>query len=270
MSIQIKKSLEDIATYREVGPKFGAILSNIAVQIREAEIRSPRVVTNTFLDNTRRLALDIDYPFGYEQNEYGESFENILCISVNNCVAHGRSTTNFAIGDIVTIDAGISIPAALENRRLHFDAAITVEVKANNCIHLVKAPLVALERIRDMDPPIDDLKISSIIENIARDLNLNIVSCLSGHGIGYKLHEPPMIPNILSPLGGSTKLIPNTIICPEPMYVIDGAGEQATVYLDPDGWSVMTEKLSSHWETMFLYDGEKFEDIVGITREWSV
>lgn len=266
--MQIKKSLADIATYREVGPKFGAILSNIALQISEAKIKSPRAATNLFQNDTRKLTLDIDYPFSYEENKYGERFKDILCISVNNCVAHGRSTADFIVGDIVSIDAGISIPATLENRRLHFDAAITVEVL--DCSHtpLVLAPLIALKAIRDMKLPIDDLRISGIIESVARTHNLDIVSCLSGHGIGYRMHEPPMIPNILSTLGGSTKLIPNTIICPEPMYVINGLGEQATVYLDSDGWSVITEKLSSHWETMFLYDGTKIEDIVGIT-EWS-
>jgi methionyl aminopeptidase len=106
--------------------------------------------------------------------------------------------------------------------------------------------------------------ISHLIQEEAWSKKLSVVTSLVGHGIGYDMHEWPGIPNVV--YNAALRLLPHTFINPEPMFVQGDGSKVARIYLDDDGWSVMTTGISSHWETTFYYDGVHLRDIVGMTE----
>jgi methionine aminopeptidase len=266
MSIQEKKILEDIELYKLVGLKFGAILEGMMRYIQTNNIVKRDDLESFFERAVSKLVQNSYFIFRDQINLHNEKFDHSICFSVNNCIAHGKETKLAERGDIVSIDTGFSIPSVVRhNRRLHFDAAFTLICGTEDTNKLTEAPREALEAISMLTGEIYTSQLSMLIEAVGESRNLQIVNYLTGHGIGYSLHEPPIIFNVLS--GQSLeKLIPGTIICPEPMYVDKADKNMASIYLDVDGWSVMADNLSSHWETMFYYDGNRLIDIVGISK----
>src|SRR5690606_8005754 len=74
-----------------------------------------------------------------------------------------------------------------------------------------------------------------------------IVRELVGHGVGFKLHEKPEVPNY-GKRGSGTKLETGLVICIEPMINMGKAG----VKFWDDGWTVSTidGQPSAHYEHM--------------------
>lgn len=258
----IKTHPDDIAWYLETAPKFGEALKRTARHVRDLYKPIEALeVEKIFMAGMPRY--NGHYPFWDQKNSLGENFPLAICISVNECVAHGMTNILITPGDIVTIDAGFQMEAP-SGRQMFFDAAITVYAgNLDTDQTLLSAPKLALEEIQKLQGKINTLQISSIIEKTAKEASLNIVTGLTGHGIGYGLHLAPRISNVIDPRMGDN-LVPGTFICPEPMYTANGCGESEDIYIDADGWSVMTDALSSHWETVFYYDGNSLRDTVGI------
>ena len=81
-----------------------------------------------------------------------------------------------------------------------------------------------------------------------------VVKILSGHGVGYKVHEEPFVPNFDDGVKGP-KLVPGLVLAIEPM-VNHGTDE---VYLADDGYTFITKdhKRSAHFEhTILITEGE--------------
>jgi len=210
------------------------------------------------------------FPFGEEKNSLGEKFPYDICISVGNCVAHGFGPEKIELGEPVTIDAGISTTLASE-RCLNYDSAISCvvgntkpEPPESKCAFNI---LLHLSRYGKKDLTPRD--ISSIIDqSIAKEKMLTITS-LSGHCIGYKLHQLPAIPNALYEGHGYEPFVKGVLINPEPMVARNSGSPKnriATTWLNGNGWTVETTDSASHWETTFLYDGFNLHDVVGITE----
>ena len=87
--------------------------------------------------------------------------------------------------------------------------------------------------------------IGETINSIAVKNKYSTVKELSGHGVGYKIHEPPYIPNF-GKKGKGIRLLAGTVIAIEPMinegseYILEGE----------DKFTVITEdgKRSAHFE----------------------
>jgi methionyl aminopeptidase len=81
-----------------------------------------------------------------------------------------------------------------------------------------------------------------------------VVKILSGHGVGYKVHEEPYVPNFDDGVKGP-KLVKGLVLAIEPM-VNHGTDE---VYLEDDGYTFTTKdhKKSAHFEhTILITDGK--------------
>ena len=81
-----------------------------------------------------------------------------------------------------------------------------------------------------------------------------VVKILSGHGVGYKVHEEPYVPNFDDGVKGP-KLVPGLVLAIEPMVNL-GTDE---VYLDDDGYTFKTQdgKKSAHFEhTILITEGK--------------
>lgn len=267
--MQIKILPEDIEWYINTAPKFGEVLSAVAdtiainkeIKVGEVIYQFQDIAKHTF-DNK------CIFPFTEQKNSLGELFTRVLCVSINNCIAHGKPNfkTKIIKGDVVKIDGGISTKAP-SGRTMYFDSAITVICGGLEAEEKVKpvilAPAAAIKEMLSLRGEINTRQLSQIIQNHAEEFNLDIVTNLSGHGIGYLLHDQPFITNMTTS-AAATNLIPGTFICPEPMYVANGSGQIADCYIDSDGWSVIVKDISSHWETVLYYDGNKLIDAVGI------
>jgi methionyl aminopeptidase len=96
--------------------------------------------------------------------------------------------------------------------------------------------------------------ISYAIESFIKPHGYGIVEELAGHGVGYKVHEDPYVPNY-GPKNSGPLLKPGMVIAIEPMV---NEGTKAVV-LSPDGYTYRTAdgKRSAHFEkTVLITEGK--------------
>lgn len=172
-------------------------------------------------------------------------FPNICCISVNEGLVHGIPNDKpFLKGDLVKIDCGL----ILDN--LYTDSALSVvaggeTAASENTKHLMQITKKALNlAIREVRPGTKVGDLSYIIQKTVEDAGFSIVRELTGHGLGYNLHEEPTIFNHGSK-GTGMALKPGMTFAIEPIV---SAGERFMKTLD-DRWSIVTRDGS--WGCQF-------------------
>jgi methionyl aminopeptidase len=175
---------------------------------------------------------------------YGyKGFPHLLCVSVNNEIVHGFPGERVIFeGDIVSVDFGLECNGYIS------DAAFTKAVGevSRNTYKLVKVTEECLERgiskAKDGNRLFD---ISKAIFNWAVRNGFDVVRDYVGHGVGFKLHEEPQVPNYVS-LGVNYKLKAGMVLAIEPMLV-EGTYESITAL---NGWTVLTADggKSAHFE----------------------
>lgn len=175
-----------------------------------------------------------------------------LCASVNDEIVHGIGTRDIVLrdGDIVGLDLGVRYPATTG---LYTDMATTVGVgkiseKAEKLIRVTKESLD--QAIHLVKPGQDIREISHHIQKFCESYGYGVIRDLTGHGIGYALHEDPPIFNYDEPRAKPFLLEEGMTICIEPM--ISAGAWQVTV--DPDGWTIRTAdgSLAAHFEHTIL------------------
>lgn len=276
--MQILLSPNDLETYLKEAPIFRDCLR----EIREFLTRRSTPIRSDTIRKTWRGIIEskfkkVQFPFMKQKNALDEPFPFSICISADKCVAHGFGPEVLAPGISVTVDAGIATPAEREGRFLNYDSAVscvigeTIEPNPTSYavpLHINKSVLKVLKSIAGLHcPGLRPRDLSKRIQEEIRSYKLRIVTGLSGHCIGYKMHQLPGIPNAVFAHQGYEPFAPGTLINLEPMAVTNFHDEPeiAQTWIDSNGWSVMTSELSSHWESTFLYDGETLQDVVGIT-----
>lgn len=182
-------------------------------------------------------------------------FPGNICISLNDEVVHGIGAANRIVQecDIVSLDIGVSFNGAVG------DTAVTIgfcELPPDTA-RLLKATQEALmaginaavkgNHIRD---------ISRAVEKRAMADQLGVVREMVGHGVGIRLHEPPDVPNYVTPVKGP-KLVPGMVLAIEPMFNLG----THRISQDSDGWTIRTRdgSLSAHFEHSILITDNKPE-----------
>jgi len=166
-----------------------------------------------------------------------------ICISINNEVVHGFPFGKILKeGDIVGIDFG------LKYKGLYTDMAKTIGVGRINkpAADLVKATEKSLKiGIKEIKPGSHLGDVSYAIQKYAEGKGYSVVRDLTGHGVGYKVHEPPQIPNF-GKKGEGMLLREGMVIAIEPMVNIGNY----QIKLKDDGWTIVTAdgSLSAHFE----------------------
>lgn len=261
-------SEKDLETYKDVAENFGDFLLKLKCLLvyRQTPITQEEICLECSQSETHN-----NWTLGFqdEVNSLGEPFGNSVCVSVNNCVAHGKNKAIIYPGDSVTVDMGVSIPLGDSNRRLYFDSAISCVLGSKEMPLEMQKTLAALKAIGKYQTRLlRPRDLSEIIFKTLSSKDLSVVTSLSGHLIGYQMHMLPGVPNAVYSGHGYEVIPAGALINPEPMaaYCTDKLSVCPT-WLDSDGWSVMTPYRSSHWETTFYYDGHSLHDIVGITGE---
>lgn len=170
-----------------------------------------------------------------------------LCTSVNDQCVHGLPSERvLQNGDIVSLDCGVMVD------RLYTDACITVGVGtiAPATEKFLTESKAALDEACALIRPgtrIGDL--SATIQHSVEGKGYSCMQALTGHGLGYSLHQFPDIPN-LGKAGTGPSLPVHTIIAVEPITAM-GKGE---IRDEGDGWTISTRdgSLSAHFEHTVL------------------
>lgn len=176
-----------------------------------------------------------------------------VCVSVNEEVVHGipRKDRILQEGDIVSLDTGLIYQG------YHSDAARTYGVgkispEAERLIEVTRESF--FQGIQRAKAGGHLHNISNAIADYVIPHGYGIVHDLVGHGIGKRMHEPPMIPNYPQRRKG-VRLKAGMTLAIEPMI---NAGTGEVDWLD-DGWTVISadHSLSAHYEnTVLVTDGE--------------
>lgn len=238
-----KKSPEEIAILKEAGKILGTILRTL---------KKEAVVGATTLDIDDR-AMQLVEEFGVEPVLLGyhptfapAPYPAAVCVSVNNCVQHGIPSEAIVLqaGDVVDIDMTIAYQGMV------VDAGLTVGVGdvSDDARRLLTVTEEALAHgIKAAKPGNHIGDIGHAIQTFVESRGLSCVEVLCGHGVGYAVHEEPLIPNVGKP--GTGPLIEvGHVYAIEPIVNLG----KADVYFDDegDGYSVYTKdgSLSAHFE----------------------
>lgn len=236
------KTQEEIERLRIGGQKLARILRMTAEQVK------PGVDTEFLNDFAHKLIIKEGgkSPFlGYTPYGAKRPFPADICISINEEIVHGIPNEDPRIlqeGDIVGLDAGLLYDGMIT------DHAVTVPVgkitkEALNLLSRTKEALQAGIKEALVGNKVGD--ISHAIENVANSANLAIIEGLTGHGVGYSLHEEPYVPNEGNAGMGET-LIEGMVIAIEPMF----STGSPKIKLAKDGYTYLTKdrSLSAQFE----------------------
>lgn len=170
-------------------------------------------------------------------------FPYSLCISLNDQVVHGFPG-EYVIrdGDIVSVDCGVVLNGFVGDSAYTFPIGnvdpetLRLLKVTKECLYLAIDKAVVGMRIGD---------VGYAVQEHAEKNGFGVVKELVGHGVGFKLHEKPEVPNY-GRRGSGIKLEEGMVIAIEPMI----NGGKAGVKFWDDGWTVSTvdKKPSAHYE----------------------
>lgn len=245
------KTEKEIEILREGGKRLAEILYTVADRARPG-------VTSVELD---AYAFELmkergDSPafLHYRPAGVRRGYPASLCVSINDVIVHGipgEPVLTLKEGDIVTLDAG------LVHGNLITDSAITIGIGMID--EAGKKLIEATERAMNIGIAaarggnhVGDIGFA--IEKFVTPLGFSLADHLSGHGVGYKVHEDPFVPNI-GRKGEGPLLKPGMVIAIEPM-LLEGTSR---VKFEKDEYTVRTKdgKRAAHFEhTIAITEGE--------------
>ena len=242
MAKPILKTDEEIVLLREGGKRLARILRLLG------EALSPGVQTG----DINELALKLIEEAGGEPSlvNYKPAFAKraypaAVCVSVNDEVVHGIPNENNRVlleGDIVGLDIVMTYSGLMVDTAATFPVG-KIDEAAERLLTVTRQALFSGIKAARAGARMGD--IGSAIEEVGEGAGYGIVYELGGHGVGYHVHEEPMVPNIGDP-GTGMKLEENLVLALEPMFN-EGVPE---VELQKDGYTYKTAdgKRSAHFE----------------------
>ncbi|MBI1961297.1 MAG: type I methionyl aminopeptidase [Parcubacteria group bacterium] len=164
----------------------------------------------------------------------GEEFPNALCVSPNDMLVHGipHKDLVFKKGDLIGLDLG------MEYQGLYADHAITVPIGeiSERDERLLVVTRECLERGISQARVGNRLgDIGHAVQEYAEKLGYGVIRKLTGHAVGYAVHEEPRIPNFGKAHEGE-EILEGAVLAIEPMIAIGGHDVKTA----PDGWGVIT------------------------------
>jgi len=211
---KLVKSASQIEKIRKSGEILSYILKKLSNEVK------PGVVPIDMENMARKLIDEAGAKpafLGYKPEGALHPFPYALCSSVNDVIVHGRpSDTPLKEGDIITLDLGIDWHGGIS------DSAITIPVGkiSDETKLLVDLTRSALDKAITQAVPERTLgDIGYIIEKTVVNGGGLILDGLTGHGVGVKVHEEPIVYNFGERNTGMN-LKEGMIIAIEPMVSI--------------------------------------------------
>lgn len=237
------KSEKDIEHLREGGALLARIFDELCAHV------APGVSTEELNDEAIELMEQLAVEpvlLGYHPEFAPRPYPAAICTSVNDMVVHGipnEEPYTLREGDIVGIDISI------RHNGMIVDAARTVPVglvapDIQELIAVTQEALTAGIEAAQAGGHIGD--IGHAIETLVRPHGYGIVEDLCGHGVGYEVHEEPMVPNT-GTSGTGLLLEPGLVLAIEPMLTLGG---KKVLFDEEDGYTVRTKdgSVSVHFE----------------------
>lgn len=228
------KSKEDLAMLRKSGGILAKVIAELSVFIKAG-------ITTEEINRLAKELMDqekVESAFkGYN------GFPEYICTSVNEEIVHGiPGKRELKDGDIIGVDVGIKYKGYFS------DLAVTLPVGkvSSEVKELIDVTRNALsEGIKEARVNNYLSDISHIIQRYVEKNGFSVVRQFVGHGIGFKLHEEPEVPNFGLPQRGPI-LKEGMVLAIEPMV---NMGTWESKILD-NGWTAVTKDgaLSAHFE----------------------
>lgn len=227
----------------EIIAASGRILANILKRLsQEVSIGLPL----EFLDNlTRRLLKEAGAKpafLGYQPGSGRRPFPAAVCLSLNEQVVHGLpSSYKLQSGDLLKIDLGVDYHGYFS------DAGITlgigeISTVAKNLIEVTRKALgVAIKEVQP-DKHLGDL--GFVIETTIKKAGFAVIRGLTGHGVGFEVHEDPTILNY-GKRGEGLELKPGMVLAIEPMACL---GKGKIIQRSDDSFATADASLTAHFE----------------------
>jgi methionyl aminopeptidase len=236
------KKKEEIILIRK-----SAILASKTLGLISSEIKPG--ISTLYLD---RLAREFIHDYGGIPAFLGlYGFSHTICVSPNEQVVHGIPNNKPLInGDIISIDCGVCMDNFYSDQAYTFEVG-EVSFKAKRLLKITKESLYLGIKYCRKGNFIGD--IGYAIQNYVEKNGFSVVKEFSGHGLGRKIHEPPIVPNY-GKIGKGNKLNDGLVLAIEPM-VNEGTNK---IKFHSDRWTVSTgdKKLSAHFEhNVAIIDG---------------
>jgi methionyl aminopeptidase len=175
-----------------------------------------------------------------------------LTISINEELVHGiPGKRELQEGDIVSIDCGTVLDGFVADSA--FSMAVgEISVEAQKILDVTEKALYI--GIEEMKPGNRVGDVSAAIQDYVESNNFHVPREYTGHGVGRKMHEGPLVPNF-GVSGRGVPLRPGITVALEPMVLI---GTHHTRVLD-DQWTVVSAdgSLTAHFEhSIAVTEGE--------------
>lgn len=219
--------------------KCGAILRGCL------EYLAPKAVTGVTTLELDRLAEEfIRSKGGLPAFKGYKGFEHTLCTSVNEEVVHGiPGKRALQDGDIISLDCGVVYEGIITDACLSVGVG-SISPEARKLLDVTKKALDAGVSMVKGGCRTGD--ISAAVQKVVEGGGFTCVSMLTGHGLGYTVHQYPDVPNIGKKGTGATLPI-GTAIAIEPIVT---AGRNDDLHLGDDGWTLSMKDgaLSAHFE----------------------
>jgi methionyl aminopeptidase len=178
----------------------------------------------------------------YQPSFAKKPFPNSLCVSLNEVIVHGVPYKNVFLkkGDVVSLDLGIKY------KGFYTDMAITVGLGVKK--EYKKMILVGRKALKFAISLLKEGKrlgdIGWIIEKTIKKYGFQPIKDLAGHGVGYYLHEDPLVYNFGRENEG-LELKKGMILAIEPMLT-NGCG---LIVENEDGsFRTIDKKVAVHFE----------------------
>ncbi|MBR1798795.1 MAG: type I methionyl aminopeptidase [Bacteroidales bacterium] len=231
----VLKTKEEIEFIRESAKLLSRTLAEVGKHIRPG-------VTTRFLDSIGEQFIrdngGIPLCKGYE------GFPSAFCTSVNDVVVHGIPNDDFLKeGDNVTLDCVIDLNGYVSDSAYTFVVGCVNE-SVQRLLKVTKEALfIGLDQCKAGNRVGD---ISQVIQMHCEKNGYSVVRELCGHGVGFKMHESPNVPNF-GVRGTGPLLKEGMVIAVEPMVCM---GSKNIKISDADGWTCRTKdgKPAAHFE----------------------
>ena len=245
--ITVKKE-KDIAELRVSGRILGAVLRELA------RMAVPGISLSKLDERARGLIREAGARpafLGYRPEGEGSPFPGAICASLNDTVVHGiPGKQKLKEGDVLSIDLGV------DYRGYFTDAAVTVGVGkiSETARRLITTAQDALREAIALCRPGNQLgDIGNAISETARRAGFSVVRGLTGHGVGFELHEDPTVFNY-GKRGQGIELKKGYVLALEPMF---SAGSGDIIQKDDESFATKDHSIAAHAEhTVLITDGD--------------
>ncbi len=234
------KGEKDIELLRD----SGKILVKILLALKEKSIAGTNLLEleTTARDMLREAGATSAF-LNYKPEGASRPYPAVLCTSLNEQVVHGIPFDySLKEGDVLKIDFGVVYKERIT------DAAITIPIgKVTNAAkELVKTTEESLQKgiaaAKAKGARLGD--IGWAIEHEVEGQGFSVVDGLTGHGVGFKLHEDPNVYNY-GQKGEGMILKEGLVIAIEPMV---SAGSSQIIQREDGSYQTKDGALSAHFE----------------------